>query len=88
MSKKSWDDSHKYSVELTAREIRVISVCLGLGKTTLESLPYDWSKVNKGALEKLYKDFYNYSERYFCFGLYPDVIGRRAKRVEPPIDKP
>ena len=82
MSKVSWEDKHKYAVELSAREMRIIGVCLDWGKITLENLPYGWSKVNKKALDKLCDEFYNYGNKHFCFGLYPDKIGRRAKRIK------
>lgn len=88
MSKLAWDDSHKYSVELTAREMRVIGACLDLGAATLDGSPIKWSKVHMETLRKLCDEFYNYGNKYFCFGLYPDKIGRRAKRVKPTIDKP
>ena len=88
MGKLAWDDSHKYSVELTAREMRVIGACLTWGKATLDTTPYKWSKVNEEALRKLCDEFYNYGNKHFRFGLYPDKIGRRAKRIKPPIDKP
>lgn len=89
MSKLAWDDSHKYSVELTAREMRLIHACLGAGKILVDNgeVP-PLSKTNYKKLENLYNIFTEYGEQYFLFGLYPDKIGRRAKRIKPPIDKP
>ena len=89
MSKLAWDDSHKYSVELTAREMRIICACLGAGKILIDNgeVP-PFTKTNYKKLENLYNIFAEYGERYFRFGFYPDKIGRRAKRIKPPIDKP
>lgn len=82
MGKLAWEDSHKYSVELSAREMRVIGVCLDLGATILDGLSIKWAKVHTETLRKLCDEFYNYRNKYFCFGLYPDKIGRRAKRIK------
>lgn len=82
MGKLAWGDKHKYAVELSAREMRVIGACLDCGKIIAENLPYKWSKVNKEALDKLCNEFHSYGNNHFRFGLYPDKIGRRAKRIK------
>lgn len=88
MSKKAWDDSHKYSVELTAREIRVISACLTGAKVLLNEKNIQLNKINTKTLDKLFGEFGVCANEFFSWGLYPDTIGDRVKRVEPPIDKP
>jgi len=83
MGKLAWDDSHKYSVELSAREMRLIYACLSAGKILVDNgeVP-PLSKTNYKKLENLYNIFAEYREQYFLFGLYPDKIGRRAKRIK------
>lgn len=83
MGKLAWDDSHKYSVELTAREMRIICACLGVGKRLLDNKEVPpFTKTNYKKLENLYSIFAEYGGKYFRFGLYPDKIGRRAKRIK------
>lgn len=89
MGKLAYDDAHKYSVELTAREMRIITACLCAAKTLLDTKTIEpLTKTNYKKLDNLCNIFTEYNDLYFLFGLYPDKIGRRAKRVEPPIDKP
>ena len=89
MGKLAWDDSHKYSVELTAREMRIICACLGASKMLIDNGEVSpFTKTNYKKLENLCNIFTEYNDLYFLFGLYPDKIGKRAKRIKPPIDKP
>ena len=91
MSKKAWDDSHKYNVKLSVREMRIISCALTIAtEVALETKGYHhMSKINMRTMAKLQEEFGKYSLDYFRWSFYPDTLGRdRAIRVEPLIDKP
>lgn len=86
---KAWSDETKYNMKLSAREIRLLAFCLSFGVNELyDNQRYNWSKVDKDTLQKLWDNFEEYNDRYLCWGFRPDKLGRRGERIYPPIDKP
>lgn len=58
--KEPQDSTHKYSLELTAIELRIINASLALGDAVLEASAVKWSKEKINVLKKLRKEFDKY----------------------------
>lgn len=90
MSKKAWDDSHKYNVKLSVRELRIISCVLTIAtELALETEGcHHLSKINMRTMAKLQEEFGKYNLDYFRWSFYPETLGKNRAILVEPIDKP
>lgn len=86
MGKLAWDDSHKYDVRLSVREMRIIACALFA--PDIELYASGMNKVNAKTFKKLRSEFIKYNQDYFRLGFYPTILGDDRAILVEPIDKP